>query len=279
MKIKFTKMHGAGNDFVLIDDRKGDVPWEDYFLMAALASRRTGIGCEGIILVQSSDKADFQMRFLNPDGTEAELCGNGSRCVAAFANSIGAAGKNLTMETMCCGLVDAKIYDSGVCVWMPEPSRRDYGMSLNVGGEVIKGDFINTGVPHLVVQVPNVNEVDVKTLGRALRLHPVFEPEGANIDFVSFHAPSRMSMRTYERGVEDESGACGTGAVACAAVAVESAEFTLPIKVKTPSGYDLVIDGDWRKHKCTGLTLTGPVKFVYEGEIDLNEINLGGDVD
>lgn len=272
-------MHGAGNDFVLIDDRHGEVPWEDYFLMASLASRRTGIGCEGIILVQASEKANFKMRFLNPDGSEAELCGNGSRCAAAFANLIGAAGKNLTMETVCCGLVAAQVDESGVCVWMPEPSHRDYDISLNVDGQVVKVDFINTGVPHVVVQVPNVNDVDVEGLGRALRLHPVFEPDGANVDFVSFRAPSRMSMRTYERGVEAESGACGTGAVACAIVAVETAGFTLPIKVKTPSGYDLVIDGDWRKQKCTGLTLTGPIKFVYSGVIDLNEIKIGGDVE
>ena len=279
MKINFTKMHGAGNDFILIDDRNGDVPWEDYFLMAALASRRTGIGCEGIILIQASEKADFLMRFLNPDGTEAELCGNGSRCAAAYANSIGAAGDNLTIETVCCGLVDAKITDSGVCVWMPEPSRRDYGLSFNVEGQVVNADFINTGVPHLVIQVPSVNDIDIEKIGRALRLHPVFEPDGTNVDFVSLRAPSRMSMRTYERGVEAESGACGTGAVACAAVAVETAGFTLPINVKTSSGFDLVIDGDYRKQKCTGLTLIGPVKFVYRGVIELDDIKLGGDVE
>ena len=279
MKINFTKMHGAGNDFVLIDDRQGHVPWEDYILMAALASRRTGIGCEGIILVQNSDKADFKMRFLNPDGTEVALCGNGSRCTAAYAHLIGAAGKDLTIETSCCGLIGAKITDNGVCVWMPEPSHREYGLELNVDGSLIKCDFINTGVPHLVVQVPNLNAVDVDTLGRALRLHPVFEPGGTNVDFVTFRAPSRMTMRTYERGVEAESGACGTGAVACAVVAVETAGFTLPIKVKTPTGFDLLVGGDWRKSKCTGLTLTGPVKFVYEGVIDLNELEMGSDVD
>ncbi len=279
MKIKFTKMHGAGNDFVLIDDRNGDVPWEDYFLMAALASRRTGIGCEGIILVQNSDQADFKMRFLNPDGTEVELCGNGARCTAAFANAIGAAGRDLTMETMCCGLVGAKVSDNGVCVWMPEPKLREYGLELTVDGSVIRCDFINTGVPHLVVQVPNLSAVDVENLGGALRLHPAFEPHGTNVDFVNFRPPNRMAMRTYERGVEAESGACGTGAVACAVVAVETAGFTLPIKVKTPSGFDLEIGGDWRKQRCTGLTLTGPVKFVYEGVIDLDELELGGEVD
>lgn len=279
MKLKFTKMHGAGNDFVLIDDREGTVPWEDHFLMAALASRRTGIGCEGVILVQQSDKADFRMRFLNPDGTEVELCGNGSRCAAAFAHSIGAGGTALTMETMC-GLVDVQIIDDGsVCVWMPEPSKKNYGIELKVGKEQITGHFINTGVPHFVVPVPNISAVNVQELGRALRLHPAFAPDGTNVDFVSFRTPNRMTMRTYERGVEAESGACGTGAVACVIVAVETARFTLPAKVKTSSGYELCVDGDWRHSKCTGLTLTGPVKFVFEGEIDLDTIDMGGEID
>ena len=121
MKIKFTKMHGAGNDFILIDDREGQVPWEDHFVMASLAGRRVGVGCEGIILLQRSDKADFRMRFLNPDGTEVDMCGNGARCAAAFAHAIGMSGKALTMETLC-GLVDAQISDNSVCVWMPEPA-------------------------------------------------------------------------------------------------------------------------------------------------------------
>jgi len=278
MKLKFTKMHGAGNDFVMIDDRVGAVPWEDHFLMAALAARRTGVGCEGIILLQHSDKADFRMRFLNPDGTEVEMCGNGSRCAAAFAHAVGASGKALTMETMC-GLVDAQLTGKGVCVWMPEPTKRNYGIEIKIGGETVTGHFINTGVPHFVVPVPNVNNVNVQELGRALRLHAVFAPEGTNVDFVSFRAPNRMTMRTYERGVESESGACGTGAIACAVVAVETMQFTLPAKIKTSSGYDLTVDGDWRRQKCTGLTLTGPVKFVFTGEIDLDDIDMGGEID
>jgi diaminopimelate epimerase len=279
MKLKFTKMHGAGNDFVLIDDREGNVPWEDHFLMAALACRRTGVGCEGVILVQRSDKADFRMRFLNPDGTEVELCGNGSRCAAAFANAIGASGTALTMETMC-GLVDVQISDGGnVCVWMPEPTKKSYGIELKACGETVCGDFINTGVPHFVVQVPNISTVNVQGLGRELRLHPAFAPEGTNVDFVSFRAPNRMAVRTYERGVEAESGACGTGAVACVVVAVETARFTLPTKVKTSSGYELTVDGDWRHRKCTGLTLTGPVKFVYSGEIELDSLDMDGEID
>ena len=278
MILKFTKMHGAGNDFIMIDDRLATIPLQDHFLMAAIAGRRTGIGCEGIILIQHSDRADFRMRFLNPDGTEVDMCGNGSRCAAAFANAIGAGGTALTMETRC-GLVDAQVKSNNVCVWMPEPTGRKYGVELKVGEETVRGDFINTGVPHFVVQVPSIAAVDVQRLGKALRLHPAFAPDGTNVDFVTLRAPNKMSMRTYERGVEAESGACGTGAIACAIVAVETAGFSLPAQVRTPSGYDLSVDGDWRHKKCTGMTLTGPVKFVYSGEIDLDQVDLGCEIE
>ncbi len=269
MKIAFTKMHGAGNDFVMIDDRQGQVPWQDHFLMAALAARRLGVGCEGIILIQASDKADFRMRFLNPDGTEVEMCGNGSRCAAAFAHAIGAAGRAMTMETMC-GLMDAELVDLGVKVWMPEPTRKTYGLVVNACGRSFTGDFLNTGVPHYVVAVDDLAAVDVTGWGRALRQHPVFDPEGTNVDFVAYRAPDRLAMRTYERGVEGESGACGTGAVACAVAAVERLGLTLPIRARTPAGYELIIGGDWRDHKCTGLTLTGPTRTVFAGEIELD---------
>jgi len=279
VKIHFTKMHGAGNDFIMIDDRAGTVPWQDHFLMAALAGRRTGIGAEGIILIQQSEKADFFLRFLNPDGTEADLCGNGSRCSATFANAIGACGTSLTMETRA-GVVDAQLLENGtVRIWMPEPLNRNYGMELKIGEETWKCDYIVTGVPHLVVPVPNVADVDVTGLGKALRLHAAFAPDGTNVDFVSMRQPNRMIMRTYERGVEGESGACGTGAVACAVVAVERFGFTLPSQIKTSSGYDLTVDGDWRRKKCTGMTLTGPVKFVFSGDIELDEVDLGNEID
>jgi len=268
MTIAFTKMHGAGNDFIMMDDRDGLVPWQDHFLMAALAARRTGVGCEGIILIQRSDKADFRMRFLNPDGTEVEMCGNGSRCAAAFAHRIGAAGRSMTMETRC-GLMDAELVAQGVKVWMPEPTRKTYGLEVHAAGRTFVGDFMNTGVPHFVVQVDDLAVVDVEVWGRALRQHPVFDPEGTNVDFVAYRAPDRLAMRTYERGVEGESGACGTGAVACAVAAIERLAFTLPIHARTPSGFELIVEGDWRNRKCTGLTLTGPTHVIYTGEIDL----------
>ena len=278
MTLNFVKMHGAGNDFVMIDDRDERVPWQDHILIAALAARRTGVGCEGVILVQPSPRADFRMRFLNPDGAEVEMCGNGARCVAAFAHAIGAAGRTMTIETLC-GLLDAELTDVGVRVWMPEPAKRRYDLDVAVADATVKGHFVNTGVPHFVVPVAEVGRVDVDREGRALRLHPAFAPDGVNVDFVTLRPPDRLSMRTFERGVEAESGACGTGAVACAVVAVETAGFTLPVRIRTTTGYELIVDGDWRSGQCTGLTLTGPAREVYRGTIDTEALVLGDEME
>ncbi len=276
----FTKMHGAGNDFVLIDDRSETFPIHDHIRLAALASARTGIGCEGVILIQPSANADFRMRFFNPDGTEVEMCGNGSRCAAAFAYEIGASkSKAMTMETMT-GLLDAEVLEGGLIrVWMPEPKNRNYDLHLNVDGEVIAGNFIQVGVPHFVVEAESISKVDVAGLGRALRLSEQFAPGGTNVDFVQYITPKKLSMRTYERGVEAESGACGTGAMAAAVVAVETHQASLPIHVRTSCGFDLVIDGDWRNSKSTGFTLTGPTKKVFTGEIDLDSIDVGNEME
>ena len=189
-RVRFVKMHGAGNDFVLIDDRAEQFPVHDHLLLAALAAPRTGIACEGVILVQPSKNADFKMVFFNPDGTEADLCGNGARCVAAFAKEIGAAKSSLmTFETRA-GLVDAEVLDAGhVKVWMPEPKDRRYG--LNVEGTA--GDFIVAGVPHFVVPCERVANVDVNGLGRKLRLASAFEPAGRMSISCSSVRPTRPS--------------------------------------------------------------------------------------
>ena len=269
-KVRFTKMHGAGNDFVLVDDRSGGFPSHDYLRLAAFAAPRTGVGCEGVILVQESKVADFKMAFYNPDGTEADMCGNGARCVAAFAVDIGMARRNLTMETRA-GLIDAEVLDGGlVRVWMPEPKERRYGVGVKVKGQIVTGDYIVAGVPHFIVSVPNVAQVDVAKLGRELRLADAFAPNGTNVDFVQYKAPNIAIMRTYERGVEAESGACGTGAVAAAVVGVETKGLSLPIRIRCSHGCELTVEGDWRHAKSTGFILTGPVKRVFEGDVDMD---------
>ena len=279
-KIAFTKMPGAGNDFVLIDDRAETFPVHDHILLAMLAAPRTGIACEGVILVQKSAVADFRMVFFNPDGTEADLCGNGARCVAAFAREIGVvASPAMTFETRA-GLVDAEVSPSGaVKVWMPEPKNRRYGLQVKVGDTFVAGDYVEAGVPHFIVPCESVASVDVEGLGRALRLSDAFAPNGTNVDFVQLLPAHKAIIRTYERGVEAESGACGTGAVATAVVAVETKKMSLPVHIRTSQGYTLTVDGDWRHAKATGFTLTGPVKKVFDGVVDLDSFDTGNEME
>lgn len=256
--VKFTKMHGAGNDFIMIDDRAECFPADDYRLIASLCDRHTGIGSEGLILVQKSSNMDFKMRFFNPDGTEADLCGNGARCVAAFARKIGAADSNCMCFDTLAGVIEAKIVDeSKVCIQMPPPKD-------------IKGDFVVAGVPHKIIPVDNLSQVDVENLGREVRMSPEFAPNGTNVDFVTFHGNDRLSIRTYERGVEAESGACGTGSVAAAVIGVANYSMRFPVKVMTVKGYSLMIDGVYKDGSFSDITLTGPVKFVFEGLLELS---------
>ena len=265
-KIPFVKMHGAGNDFVLIDDLAGEFPIEVHRRIAALATRPDGIGCEGVILVQKSDKADFRMRFFNPDGTEADLCGNGARCVAAFAREIGAVKSNVMRFETAAGFVEAEILEGGqVRVRMPDP--KDFREDE---------DFINTGVPHKIIPVEQLAKADVEGHGRAVRNEERFAPEGTNVDFVNYRAPNRCAIRTYERGVEAETGACGTGSIAAALVGVANYALEFPVHVRTLHGYVLTVDGEYDGERFTNVTLTGPVKRVFAGDFDwdgLEEVN------
>ena len=262
MEVKFVKMHGAGNDFIMIDDREENFPLDDYMRVAAMASRPGGIGCEGVILVQKSSRADFRMRFFNPDGSEAELCGNGARCVAAFARAIGAVRGNVMCFETNAGLVDAEIVaENQVKVWMPDPKD-------------LREGFVNSGVPHRVVEVENLASIDVEGEGRRIRMSDEFAPAGTNVDFAVFRKPDRVSIRTYERGVEAETGACGTGSVAAAVIGVAQHELVFPVHVKTVKGYDLTVDGEYVDGKFRSVTLAGPVKKVFEGVIDWDALDI-----
>ena len=256
MKVRFAKMHGAGNDFVLIDDRDGAFPCERKVL-AAIGARGTGIGCEGIILVQKSDRLDFRMKFFNPDGSEAEMCGNGARCVAAFAREIGAATSDkMRFETLA-GDIGAEIVGEGlVKIAMPDPKD-------------LRANFVNSGVPHCIVPVADLARADVEGEGRRIRYSDEFAPAGTNVDFVTYRAPHEVSIRTYERGVEAESGACGTGSVAAALVGVAQHGLQFPVTVRTVKGFELVVGGVFDGAAFKSVTLTGPVARVFDGEMEL----------
>ena len=255
MRIPFVKMHGAGNDFILIDNRDEALPMNHDFI-ATLGARQTGVGCEGVIFVQRSATADFRMRFFNPDGSEAELCGNGARCVAAFARTIGAVKTDVMRFETLAGDIRAEIKDSGlVKVWMPDPKD-------------LRVDFVNSGVPHKIVPVTDLACVDVANEGRRIRYSDEFAPTGTNVDFVAYHAPQRADIRTYERGVEAETGACGTGSVAAALVGVAQYGLKFPVTVRTVKGYELVIDGEFDGTSFHSVSLTGPVARVFSGEVE-----------
>jgi len=260
--ISFVKMHGAGNDFILVDDRAEKFPAHDYMRLVTMASRSCGIGCEGVILVQPSETCDFRMRFYNPDGSEADLCGNGARCVAAFAREIGAAKSDRMRFETAAGIVEAEILDGSlVRVAMPPP--KDFA-----------DDFVVAGVPHRIVPVENLAKTDVVREGRRIRMDPSYAPNGTNVDFVVYRPPHRVAIRTYERGVEAETGACGTGSIASAVIGVRDYGLEFPVQVKTLHGYELIVDGEFDGEAFSAITLTGPVQRVFDGKIDFDALDI-----
>lgn len=262
MELQFEKYHGAGNDFVMVDART-EGPGKSLIGnpggIAALANRPDGVGCEGVIFVENTSKpgCDFRMRFFNPDGSEAELCGNGARCVSAFAYRIGAVSSpRMRFETLA-GDIEAEVLDSElVRIAMPTPKD-------------LRPNFVNSGVPHAIVPVKDLPAADVAGEGRRIRYSDAFAPAGTNVDFVEYTAPSRVDIRTYERGVEAETFACGTGSVAAAVVGVAQYGLVFPVKVVTARGVTLEIGGEFREGAFVDVTLTGPVKKVFVGVIDV----------
>lgn len=265
--IDFWKMHGAGNDFVLIDDRKKVFPSGDGKWIASVSDRRTGIGCEGIILIQESKKDNFRMRFFNPDGNEVEMCGNGARCVARLAHEIGVAPSRMTIETMA-GSLHAEHKGDMVKLRMTSPKDWRLQGRLELGGRTLVYGFVNSGVPHAVVEVRDLAGIDVKRLGEGIRRHKDFAPAGTNANFVAVTGRNSLSIRTYERGVEDETLACGTGIVASALVAGKLGRVIPPVKVTCAHGDVLVVDYKPTPDGASDVTLLGPAVHVFHGSIE-----------
>ncbi|MBN2685727.1 MAG: diaminopimelate epimerase [Pontiellaceae bacterium] len=258
MNIPFTKMHGASNDFILIDDRALTFPLEDRAFIQSVATRRIGIGCEGVILLQPSEQADLRMRFMNPDGNEVEMCGNGARCFARLAYEIGAAPAQMNIETMA-GVVRAEVLGDEVRLELTEPTGLQLDLSLDTEWSI---DFVNTGVPHVIVWVDDLEAVDIPQWGPFFRYHKAFAPQGTNVNFAQVNADGSLSIRTYERGVEAETMACGTGAAAAGVAAVQRGRTSFPVGVHCAGGFDLVISMNDAR-----VTLTGGAENVFKGEV------------
>ena len=264
--LTFTKMNGAGNDFVMLDNRDGRLAL-DGAQIARLCDRHRGIGADGLLMVEPAQNgADFRMRYFNADGGEAEMCGNGARCFARFAQRVSGKAGTLTFETLA-GVITAKFSGELVQVQMSAPHSLRLHDQLDVAGEPLTVHSLNTGVPHAVVFVSDLEKVNVREIGSGLRYHPHFAPRGTNANFVQQIGPQAIAIRTYERGVEDETLACGTGMVACALILHELTGSAAPVQVKVRGGETLEIGFVKDGSEYRDVTLTGPADFVFEGTL------------
>lgn len=266
--LTFTKMNGAGNDFVMLDNRDGSLAL-DRAQIARLCDRHRGVGADGLLMIEPAQNgADYRMRYYNADGGEAEMCGNGARCFARFAQKVAGRADAIAFETMA-GVITAKFFGDLVQIQMSEPHSLRLGDTLDVAGEKLTVHSLNTGVPHAVVFVDDLEKVDVRKLGAGLRYHPHFAPKGTNANFVQKVGPQAIAIRTYERGVEDETLACGTGMVACALIFHELTGAASPVHVKVRGGDTLEIGFEQDGATYRQVTLTGPADFTFEGQADI----------
>ena len=265
--IPFYKMSGAGNDFIIIDNRKKMVV-EDALngFIVNVCRRKMSAGADGLILIEDSEQCDFRWRFFNSDGSKAEMCGNGARCAARFAHETGIAGTTLSFETEA-GVVSAQILEDRVKVKMPDPSNLELAYPLELSQRTLQVSSINTGVPHVVVMVEQVADMDVVTPGREIRYHQTYAPAGTNVNFIQRIEDNAIEVRTYERGVEDETLACGTGAIASAIISASQLKMNSPVDVKTRSGEYLTIYFNAQEGQFDAIYMEGNARIIYTGEL------------
>lgn len=273
--VNFHKMQGCGNDFVVIDNRELRVPRESMADWAVKVCRKCfGVGADGLIFLETAPVGsglDVVWHFYNADGSRAEMCGNGARCASKLANLLGFAGKKFTLGTDA-GPVACEVLDNGqVKVRLTPPVDLRGGVELDVAGQKLTVHFVNTGVPHAVVFTPDVSLLDIKRLGNAIRFHEAFAPKGTNANFVTVNDSGHLQLRTYERGVEDETYACGTGACASAVIANHLGLAAADVEVTTTGGEVLgVILADGQ------VFLRGAAEVCFSGVFYTAAIGLSG---
>ena len=265
--ITFYKMSGSGNDFIIVDNRDQVVDETNMAeFISSVCRRKLSVGADGFILIESSDQADFRWRFYNSDGSRAEMCGNGARCAARFAYVNGIAEKSLSFETDA-GVVLGQINDERAKVKMPDPFdlRLDYTIHLKNGP--LRVSSINSGVPHVVIAKETIEDVNVVELGREIRYHDAYVPNGTNVNFICQRQPGELGIRTYERGVEDETLACGTGSIAAALVTACELNWESPINVATRSGESLTIYFHNDNGSFKDIYLEGDARIIYSAKL------------
>jgi diaminopimelate epimerase len=267
--IPFVKMSGAGNDFVVIDNRSLGFSLTPEQI-ARMCDRHFGIGADGLLAVELANQPDidFRMRYYNADGGEAEMCGNGARCFARFVHPLRRANAEQVRFLTPAGLITGAYVGDEVRINLTEPTETKFHQRADFGWGEIEYHFMNTGVPHAVVFVPDAAQAEVVAQGRTIRRSPIF-PRGTNVNFVQVTDSGKLIVRTYERGVEDETLACGTGVVASALVTNRVHRLALPLCVKVRGGDLLTIDARVEGDAFHDVTLTGPATEVFSGEMKL----------
>ena len=269
MLLEFTKMNGAGNDFVLIDNRAGKIQLTPKQIVW-LCDRHRGVGADGVMLLVPSrtGKADWAWDFYNSDASSGEMCGNGARCFGRFVQKKAGASGSFTFETGA-GIITAALNGDRVTVNLTKSKdlRLNEQVELSTGTETIHS--LNTGVPHAVLYVPDADKAMVMSLGPEIRRHAHFGSRGTNVNFVQVLGPNHIRVRTFERGVEGETLACGTGVSACAMVSAHVHKFTSPVKVQVQGGDILEVSFKDSGTSFDDVRLTGPADFVFEGRVEI----------
>lgn len=270
MRIEFSKMNGAGNDFIVVDNRDRSIALSRG-QVAKLCDRRFGVGADGLILLEpaKTSESDWSWAFYNSDGSDAEMCGNGARCFAGFIDRVVGALKTPTRFDTLAGRIGAEKRGAGFRVNLTDPFDLRPHIDLELDGQPREVGYVNTGVPHVVVYVSDVDQAKVDAEGGGLRFHERFQPEGANVNFAEILGEGRLRSRTYERGVEGETLACGTGVAAVALVTAAREGWESPVSVRVRSGDELLVEFDRQEGGFRNIFLSGPAEFVFEGAIEI----------
>jgi diaminopimelate epimerase len=266
---RFVKLAGCGNDFLLVDARTRSFQGNPSRLARAWCDRKRGIGADGLLLALPSRKADARMRIFNPDGSEPSMCGNGLRCLAWYLHTTNGRDRRFRVETRA-GFMKAEIVSKKrVRIYMTPPRRLHLGLKVTQQGRRYLLHAVDTGVPHAVLLSRWIQKMDLDRLGPFIRNHRLFRPEGTNVNLVQIRSPHRIDLRTYERGVEAETLACGTGAVASVVIGAALGRLASPVQVQTRGGEKLQVGFQSLPKPWEGLYLEGPVQFLFEGGIPL----------
>lgn len=282
-QIFFIKMSGAGNDFILFDKKFNPDIELSPLIIAKLCKRRTGIGADGVLLISDSVEYPFEMMYYNADGSTGSLCGNGARCAIYYAHQSGRMGSEKSKFISNGTEYSGQVLESGLIeFFLNHPKKMKQNFKIKAANQLISASYADTGSPHIVIKINDVlrdsadpssfyndlKDFPVVELGREIRYHKDFAPHGTNVNFIQLHN-GEIKIRSYERGVEDETLACGTGSVAAALISFVKDNINPPIKIHPKSGDELIVDFKIEDQKVRDISLTGPAQITFKGEFSI----------